>query len=149
MCVRRGSGRIIKSETGDLFISGAFVVGLHQACFKKACFEVEFAATDETRRQGLMNRKELGADQGMLFVFDTPGVYSFGRKNTLLSLDMIWLDADKRVVHIEADVPPCIEDPCSVYSPGKPATYVLELPAGTASRRGIGLDSILLLDQDR
>lgn len=114
-----------------------------RVCFKEACFLVELAATKETRQQGLMYRKKLALDKGMLFVFDQPGEYGFWMKNTLLPLDMMWLDEEKRVVHIETNVPPCASDPCPIYSPLRPAKYVLELVAGRAMANGVIIGDIL------
>lgn len=99
----------------------------------------ELAVTDEARAKGLMFREKLLADQGMLFVFEADGYHSFWMKNTLIPLDLLWLDAARRVVHIEADVPPCCEDPCPTYGPKIPARYVLELKAGSAAALGVKL----------
>jgi uncharacterized membrane protein (UPF0127 family) len=75
----------------------------------------------------------------MLFVFDVEDYYSFWMKNTLIGLDMIWLDKGKRIVHIERDVPPCKTDPCPSYTPKRPGSYVLELKAGSADRLNLKL----------
>ena len=94
----------------------------------------ELAATDQERQKGLMFREKLLPDQGMLFVFDVEDYYSFWMKNTLIALDMIWLDKERRIVHIERDVPPCKADPCPSYTPKRPGSFVLELKAGSADR---------------
>lgn len=99
----------------------------------------ELAVTDAERARGLMFREKLLPDQGMLFVFEEEGFHSFWMKNTLIALDLVWLDAARRVIHIEADVPPCREDPCPTYGPKIPARYVLELKAGSAAAFGIKL----------
>jgi hypothetical protein len=99
----------------------------------------ELAATDEERQRGLMFREKLLPDQGMLFVFEEEGLYSFWMKNTLISLDMLWINKDRRIVHIARNVPPCKEDPCPSYSPERPGLYVLELAAGAADRLGCKL----------
>ncbi len=98
----------------------------------------ELAVSDEERARGLMFREKILPDQAMLFVFEEEGVHSFWMKNTLVVLDMIWLDSDKRIIHIEADVPPCPQDPCPSYGPLGPARYVLELKGGVAA--GLGLN---------
>lgn len=97
----------------------------------------ELAVTEEEREMGLMFREKVLPDQGMLFVFDREGIHAFWMKNTLVPLDMLWLDTDKRVIYIAADVPPCKEDPCPSYGPEIPARYVLELKAGEAASNGI------------
>lgn len=99
----------------------------------------ELAVTDEERQRGLMFREKLLFDQGMLFVFEEEDFYSFWMKNTLIYLDMIWLDKDRRIVHIARNVPPCSADPCPSYSPERPGLYVLELAAGAADRFGLKL----------
>ncbi|MCX6560318.1 MAG: DUF192 domain-containing protein [Candidatus Aminicenantes bacterium] len=93
----------------------------------------ELAATEAQRARGLMGRPRIGPDQGMLFVFDTEGIHSFWMKNTLVALDMVWLDRDHRIVHIAADVQPCPRDPCPSTTPARPGLYVLELKAGIAA----------------
>ena len=94
----------------------------------------ELAVTNEERARGLMFREKLLPDQGMLFVFEVEDYHSFWMKNTLLALDMVWLDKEKKIVHIERDVPPCKADPCPSYAPKRPGSYVLELKAGSAAR---------------
>jgi len=97
----------------------------------------ELAVTDAERARGLMFREKLFPDQGMLFVFERESAAAFWMKNTLIPLDMLWLDRDRRVVHIERNVPPCKADPCPSYAPSRPGLYVLELPAGAADRFGL------------
>lgn len=92
----------------------------------------ELARTEEERARGLMFREKIGPDQGMLFVFEDEGPYAFWMKNTLIPLDMLWLDRERRIVHIERNVPPCKADPCPFYPPQRPGLYVLELAAGGA-----------------
>ena len=97
----------------------------------------ELAVSDEERARGLMFREKILPDQGMLFVFDREDLHSFWMKNTLVPLDMLWLDSQRRVIHIAAHVPPCREEPCPSYGPESPARYVLELRAGGAAANGI------------
>ncbi|MGD0781551.1 MAG: DUF192 domain-containing protein [Candidatus Aminicenantales bacterium] len=93
----------------------------------------ELALTETERARGLMNRETILPDQGMLFVFGEEAVHSFWMKNTLIPLDMLWLGSDRRIIHIERDVPPCKADPCPSYGPQRPASYVLELKGGMAA----------------
>ena len=99
-----------------------------------ASVTAELAVTAEERSRGLMFREKLLPDQGMLFVFEVEDYHSFWMKNTLIALDMLWLDKQRRIVHIERDIPPCKADPCPSYTPQRPGSYVLELKAGTADR---------------
>lgn len=94
--------------------------------------DVEIAANDEMREQGLMYRDTLAPGKGMIFVFTATGEYPFWMKNTLIPLDMIWIDDQRRVVHVAHDVQPCRADPCPSYPPHAQARDVLELAAGSA-----------------
>lgn len=98
---------------------------------------VEVAADDENRAQGLMYRSELRPGTGMLFLFPSDGRFSFWMKNTLIPLDMIWIDVSGKVVDIEHDVPPCEVEDCPSYGPDAPARYVLEVAAGVARQHAL------------
>lgn len=102
-----------------------------------AAIRVEVASDDPTRAQGLMFRDQLAADRGMIFLFPQTGNYPFWMKNTLIPLDMIWIDEQKRIVAVKQNVPPCKADPCPSYDPQAFARYVLELAAGVAGRHGL------------
>lgn len=106
----------------------------------------ELAVNEEERARGLMFRKEIPEDYGMLFIFEEEGRYGFWMKNTLISLDIIWIDGKKRIVHIEENVPPCKNDPCEVYHPPEPALYVLELRGGKARKENLKIGDILLFE---
>jgi uncharacterized membrane protein (UPF0127 family) len=99
--------------------------------------KVELATNDETRAQGLMFRDHVPAGTGMLFLFPKNGDYPFWMKNTLIPLDMVWIDEGRRVVHVKANVPPCKADPCPSYPPEVEARYVLELGAGEAAKHRV------------
>lgn len=101
---------------------------------------LEVVATPESRALGLMHRKpaELPADQGMLFIFPLQDVHTFWMRNTLVSLDMIFVDRSRSVVGILRDVPTQNDDRRTV---GLPSTYVVELNAGSANRLGIAVGS--------
>lgn len=86
--------------------------------------------TPETRAKGLSGRKSLAANEGMLFIFPDDGIYGFWMKDMLFPIDIVWISADKRVVHVDSDVSP-ITYP-RVFEPPLPVRYVLELPAGKA-----------------
>ena len=115
--------------------------------------QVEVAADDSTRGQGLMFRDRLGPDRGMIFLFPQSGDYPFWMKNTLIPLDMIWIDEQKRIVHIAPNVQPCKADPCPSVPAGGTAKYVLEVAAGVTTRHGLangqtlrfeGLDNVVV-----
>lgn len=104
---------------------------------------VEVASDEETRSQGLMYRDHLADDRGMIFLFTQPGEYPFWMKNTLIPLDMIWMDSQHRIVHIAHDVQPCKADPCPNYPPNAQASSVLELAAGVAARHHLANGNVL------
>ncbi|HDP74256.1 MAG TPA: DUF192 domain-containing protein [Candidatus Woesearchaeota archaeon] len=110
---------------------------LSQACFSQHCFRVELALTPEERARGLMYRESLDENKGMLFIFENKGEITFWMKNTLIPLDIIWLDESQNVVYIIENAQPCISDSCETYTSPHEALYVLELNAGKA--REIGL----------
>jgi uncharacterized protein len=108
-----------------------------------AVIAVEVASDDATREQGLMYRDHLAGDRGMVFLFPQAGEYPFWMKNTLIPLDMIWMDAQHRIVHIARDVPPCKADPCTNYPPHAQALSVLELAAGVAAKHHLADGDVL------
>ncbi len=104
---------------------------------------VEIVADEESRAQGLMYRDQLLPGTGMLFLFPADGTYPFWMKNTRIPLDMIWIDASRRVAHLKHGVPPCLVDPCPSYDPGVPARYVLEVAGGVAGDHGVAEGAVL------
>ena len=101
---------------------------------EKKSFKVEIADDEGERARGLMFRENMAPDHGMLFVYDRQQPVAFWMKNTILPLDLVFIDQDGKVVGVEHGTP-YSEAP---ISPGVPARFVLELNAGTAA--GIGLD---------
>lgn len=101
---------------------------------------VEIARDEHAREQGLMYRTELADNHGMLFSFPDTEPRTFWMKNTLIPLDMIFLDENKKVVSITSYANPC-EDAsgvtCARYQSGLPAKYVLELKAGQSKVKQI------------
>jgi uncharacterized membrane protein (UPF0127 family) len=97
----------------------------------------ELAVSEEQRARGLMFQEALNSDQGMLFIFEEEGKYSFWMMDMCIPLDILWLDENKRIVHVEQDVPPCKKIPCPSYVSPIPAMYVLELKAGSVKEHGL------------
>jgi uncharacterized membrane protein (UPF0127 family) len=100
---------------------------------------VDVADDSAEREKGLMFRTELAPDYGMLFVFDREGPLEFWMKNTLVDLDMVFIDAQKRITVVHEWVPRSrLDTPESQLARRAGlARYVLELPAGAAARRGL------------
>ena len=109
--------------------------------------QVEIAADDENRAQGLMYRDHLRPGTGMLFLFAQEGEYPFWMKNTRIPLDMIWIDSNHRIAAIHHDVPPCQIDDCPSYPPNAKARYVLEVAGGVARQHGLKVGDILRFEQ--
>lgn len=109
--------------------------------------EVQIADSEPRRVRGLMFQDALPDDQGMIFVFADPGLYSLWMLNMQFTLDMIWFDQGGNVIHIEKNVPPCktaLEiTTCQSVVPDGEASYVLEVTAGFIDRNNITHDSKL------
>ena len=97
-------------------------------------FAVELALTEPQQAQGLMYRKELAANRGMLFVFPDDTDRAFWMKNTIIALDMLFIAADGQIVGIREQTTPLSTTPQSV---GRPSRYVLEIAGGEAAKQGI------------
>jgi len=104
---------------------------------------VEVMVEDADRAMGLMFRPSLPEDRGMLFVFERLDFHGIWMKNCRFPIDIVWLDEERRVVHVADSVPFCEKDPCPVYSPMQAALYVVEMGAGQARRAGITVGSVL------
>lgn len=97
-------------------------------------FHVDIADTTEKRTIGLMFRDKMGADSGMLFVFDDEIERAFWMKNTLIPLDMLFIDRSGKIIHIHESAIP--HDLTPVPSKG-PAFAVLEINGGRAKTLGL------------
>jgi len=95
--------------------------------------DAELADTAERKQRGLSGRTYLADGEGMLFPYDEPGLHAFWMPDMHIDIDILWIRAG-RIVHIEGRVPH--GDAVTIYRPREPADLVLEVPAGTAERRG-------------
>ena len=103
---------------------------------------VEVADTEAKREQGLMFRRSLSGDRGMIFLFDGEHEITMWMKNTYIPLDMIFIGNDWRIRHIASDAEPFSTD---LISSMRPASRVLEIGAGQAKKLGVSVgDSVLL-----
>jgi hypothetical protein len=109
-------------------------VVVHASSGEAVRIPVELALTPEQQSRGLMYRKDLPADAGMLFVFPRSTVRTFWMKNTILPLDMIFIGEDQKIAGIVENAVPFTTDSRSV---GKPSRYVLEVHGGFCKRKGI------------
>jgi uncharacterized protein len=97
----------------------------------------DIADTPEKKTVGLGVRNGMDEGEAMLFLFDVEGRHSFWMHGMKFPIDIIWLDSDKTVVHIEHNLQPCTPLDCPSYQPDEDALYVLETVAGFSEKRGV------------
>ena len=120
-------GESPKAKQGDLQF-------LRQDGSMAVSITVEVADTPEARVKGLMERWSLPEFHGMLFIFDVSEVQRFWMHNTPLSLDMIFVDENRRILNIAESTTPMSKQ---TYSSSGPARYVVEVRAGFSKRHGV------------
>lgn len=108
-----------------------------EVCFGENCYSVSVADTEAERERGLMEVDFMPKNKGMLFIFEEEGNYAFWMKDTLIPLDMIWVDSDFKIVYIEENTMPCFTQNCEVFNPNKNARYVIELNSGQVEFQNI------------
>lgn len=96
----------------------------------------EIADDDKEIMKGLMFRERLDETAGMLFIFDDERYQTFWMKNTLIPLDIIFINSNFEIVDVKNAVP-CKESPCALYKSSKPAKYVLEVNGNFTVRNSI------------
>jgi hypothetical protein len=104
---------------------------------------VEVVRTDENRRRGLMFRKHLPRDRGMLFIFDQEAIQSFWMKNTLIPLDMIFIDRELRIAGVVHNALPLTLESRRVE---RPSIYVLEVNGGLSELWGLEAGAAIELE---
>lgn len=109
---------------------------------------VEVVTTPASMARGLMFRKYLAENAGMLFIFGNSARHSFWMANTLIPLDIIWIDENKKIVDIKHNTPPCTADViksyCTSYLPQAKAKYVLEVNGDWCNKNSVKIgDSVL------
>lgn len=102
-------------------------------------FNAEIADEPTEREKGLMFRENLDEDSGMFFIFDETKILNFWMKNTLIQLDIIFIDEDFKIINIVGNAEPCVgkDIVCPGYVSELPAKYVLEIAGGRAKELGI------------
>jgi uncharacterized membrane protein (UPF0127 family) len=105
------------------------------------------ASTDEQRIRGLSGIEKMNENEGMLFLFDKPSKQGFWMNKMNFPIDIIWLDSNNKVVHIEKQLEPCkLFLACPVYNPEVDSQYVIELRSGFADDHSIKNDMIINFD---
>jgi len=126
-CVLSASGALHAQEGPQLNLQRVKLsAGMHQ-------IDAQVALTPQQRAVGLMNRKEMPTHEGMLFVFEQPGVQCFWMKNTLLPLTAAFIADDGTIVNLADMKPQTTDSHCST----KPVRYVLEMNQGWFAKRNI------------
>jgi len=131
---------------GTLAVFGSYRISeapVTDASFAGVSLRLGYATNEAERERGLGGRTSVPDDYGMLFVFPRDGYYGFWMKDTLVPLDMFWLDAKGQVVSIAQDVLPASYP--NVFYPSAPARYVLETAAGFARAHRVATGTPLLL----
>ena len=102
-------------------------------------YDLEVATTPDQQARGLMFRPVLGTNKGMLFIFDQQRQLSFWMRNTLIPLDMVFIDNDGKLVSIQREAEPKTTTP---RPSSGPARYVLEIDGGEAAILGIDENTV-------
>ncbi len=121
-------------ETGTEFTKEGTLTFIQPDSSSAATIDIEIADTPEERERGLMFRRSMGYDRGMLFLFDTADESGFWMKNTAMPLDIIFVAPDSQVVSISERTRPFSEDQ---IRPAAPKQFVVEVRAGFVNRFGI------------
>lgn len=102
------------------------------------------STTPDAQSKGLAIRDSLNENEGMLFIFETPQKYSFWMKDMKFPIDIIWINQDGKIVHIEKNLPPCVFLlPCPSYAPNDDSLYVLEVVSNFTNKFDINVgDSV-------
>ncbi|RJQ33749.1 DUF192 domain-containing protein [Candidatus Parcubacteria bacterium] len=107
--------------------------------------DVYVADTPAKQELGLSGREGLGFNEGMLFVFEKDDEYAFWMKDMKFAIDIIWIDASGKVVHIEPNLTP--DTYPHTYRPDVPARFVLEVNAGFVERNNVQVGSMMYVGQ--
>lgn len=119
----------------------------HRVSINDQSFVVALANTDNTRAMGLMYVEQMANDEGMLFIFPDTQRRAFWMKNTLIPLDILYFDQNRKLVSISENTPPCKNTTtrCPNYPSAKPAKYVLEINAGLSQKHGFKVGDELII----
>lgn len=135
-------------ETGQVPVpseSQSVKSGYTQVSVKDLKLDAKIVSKASDRKKGLSDTESLPLAQGMLFVFENTGTYSFWMKDMKFAIDIIWLDENKKIVSIANYAypePDKKDGELTLYSPSSPAKYVLEINAGLATLNGLQIGDI-------
>lgn len=115
----------------------------HFVEFGGSKFFVKIADEPSEWQKGLMFVESMPKNEGMLFVFNDSAPRTFWMKNTLIPLDMVFVDENFVVVDVKENIPPCEADPCETYPSEPDSKFVIELNAGSAKEYDISVGDIM------
>ncbi|WP_423998253.1 DUF192 domain-containing protein [Maribacter sp. IgM3_T14_3] len=134
------SKKTIATQSIDFTHEGDLSIFLNSSDTVKTKFNIEFAETDYETQTGLMYRKGMDNNQGMLFIFPDERMHSFYMKNTEFPLDIIYIKEDLKIASFQENAQPLNESGLSSLVPIK---YVLEVNGGLSQELGLSIgDSI-------
>ncbi len=133
--------RCLSTKVCDSIVVDKFVRHDVTILMPKGALGAEVADTVASRELGLSGRKQMGDDEGLLFVFDAPGRYGFWMKDMNFPLDIVWINQNGVVVEIERNLSPETYKQKKTYINQADASYVLEINAGMAEKFGLYLGS--------
>ncbi|WP_299796658.1 DUF192 domain-containing protein [uncultured Maribacter sp.] len=137
---KEASKKTIATQSIDFTHEGDLSIFLNSSDTLKTKFNIEFAETDYETQTGLMYRKGMDSNQGMLFIFPDERMHSFYMKNTEFPLDIIYIKEDLRIASFQENAQPLNESGLTSQVPIK---YVLEINGGLAQELGLSIgDSI-------
>ncbi|QQR92465.1 MAG: DUF192 domain-containing protein [Candidatus Iainarchaeum archaeon] len=144
-CVQ--SNPIVPAPNSDLPLTPSSIEP-PSVCVKEKCVHVQLAQTQTEKERGLMGVTSLTDQEGMLFLWHEEGNYPFWMKDTLIPLDIVWIQTDGTIVDI-ATLQPCQADPCPAHFPAGNASYVLETNAGLMEKWNaqVGDRATILMDR--
>jgi uncharacterized membrane protein (UPF0127 family) len=130
---------VLPSTAGDTALPMLQIILSQPDKSQAIALQAELANTNNSRKTGLMGRKQLPANQGMVFDFKTDAIQCMWMKNTPIPLDVGFFDAKKTLVNVATMQPETLNLHCSI----KPIRYALEMPAGWFQAQNLGAGAIL------
>lgn len=129
---------VVENEAGSPVVEPAGLEGYEQTkvVVNGVQLTTDIADTQEKKSKGLSVRDSMDENEAMLFLFNTESRHSFWMKGMKFPIDIIWLDSNKQVVHVEHSLEPC-GITCPNYTPEEESLYVLETVAGFANKYNV------------
>lgn len=109
-------------------------------------YHLKIANTAATREKGLSGVKELQPNAGLLMIYEEDGFHQIWMKDMLIPIDIVWLDANKKVVHMVTDTSPD-QSTKVIFTPRKQARYIIELQSGSIRQQNIRLGQEATFDE--